>query len=368
MRIGLIAPPWVSVPPLGYGGTEVVIDNLARGLHDRGHDVRLFMIGDSTCPVQRDFLYEAPRVPMGTSVDEAAHVLAAYDALADVDLIHDHTILGPLLAARAGLRRPPVVSTHHGAFTLENRRIFAAIAQHAAVVAISHDQASHAPDVPVAAVIHHGIDLDVYRPGSGDGGYLLFLGRMSPDKGVDLAIRAARAAGRPLVLACKIREPAERTYFEQVVQPLLGSDDDLRIEPAIDEQLDLLRGAVALVNPISWDEPFGLVMVEALATGTPVLAFARGAAPEIIEHGRTGYFCSNEADLITAIGNAPLLDRRRCRAAAEKRFSLQHMVSNYEALYGRVLGHPSATLRPRQTVTHIRHRQPGIASSPAVLG
>lgn len=343
VRIGLIAPPWVPVPPPRYGGTEVVIDNLARGLQDRGHDVRLFTVGDSTCPVQREYLHATASEPMGTSIDEAAHVLAAYEAFADVDVIHDHTILGPLLAARAGIRRPPVISTHHGAFTPENRRIFAAIAQHAAVVAISRDQASRAPGVPIAAVIHHGIDLDVYRPGPGDGGYLLFFGRMSPDKGVDRAIRAARTGGRPLVLACKIREQGEWSYFERVVRPLLGADDDLRIEPALDERLELLHGAVALVNPISWPEPFGLVMVEALAAGTPVLACPRGAAPEIVEHGSTGYLCRNEADLVAAIGHVTRLDRHDCRVAAEQRFSMRRMARDYESLYRRVLDEAGST-------------------------
>ena len=125
MRIGLIAPPWVPIPPTGYGGTEVVVDNLARGLQELGHDVRLFTVGESTCPVSRDWLYKAAVQPMGTSVEEAAHVLAAYEVLADVDIIHDHTVLGPLLATQIEPRRPPVVTTHHGPFTAENLRIFA---------------------------------------------------------------------------------------------------------------------------------------------------------------------------------------------------------------------------------------------------
>ena len=337
MRIGLIAPPWVPVPPVGYGGTEVVIDNLARGLQDLGHDVLLFTIGESTCPVSRDWLYETAARPMGSSVEEAAHVLAAYEAMDDVDVVHDHTVLGPLLVAQIEPPRRLVVTTHHNAFTPENLRIFAEIAKRAAIVAISHDQASRAGDVPIAAVIHHGIDLDVYRPGRGDGGYLLFMGRMSPDKGVDRAVRIAHASGRPLQLATKIRETAERNYFEREVRPLLGPNDNMVVEAPPARGLQMLQGATALINPIMWPEPFGLVMAEALATGTPVLAFPYGAAPEIVDDGKTGFLCRDEADMVTAVDQVEQIDRAECRAAAEERFSMQRMARDHVKLYRRVL-------------------------------
>jgi len=341
MRIGLIAPPWVPVPPVGYGGTEVVVDNLARGLQDLGHEVRLFTVGESTCPVSRDWLYQTAVEPMGTSVEEAAHVLAAYEALTEVDLIHDHTVLGPLLATRIEFSRHPVVATHHGAFTAENLRIFAEIAKRAAIVAISGDQASRAAGIPITAVIHHGIDLDVYQSGPGDGGYLLFMGRMSAEKGVDSAVRIAHASGQPLLLATKIRSAAEREYFEREVRPLLGPHDKLMNEPPLASRLEMLRGATALINPIMWPEPFGLVMAEALATATPVLAFPRGAAPEIINDGKTGFLCWDEADMATAVSQVRHIDRAKCRAAAEERFSMQRMACDYARLYRRVLEDPS---------------------------
>jgi glycosyltransferase involved in cell wall biosynthesis len=341
MQIGLIAPPWAPVPPVGYGGTEVVVDNLARGLQELGHDVRLFTVGESTCPVPRDWLYQTAVEPMGTSVEEAAHVLAAYEALADVDLIHDHTVLGPLLATQIEPPGHPVVTTHHGAFTAKNLRIFAEIAKHAAIVAVSRDQACRAADVPIAAVIHHGIDLDVYQPGPGDGGYLLFMGRMSPDKGAGRAVRIARASGRPLLLVTKIREATEWDYLKREVRPLLGPDDNLMTEPSLARRLEMLQGATALLNPIMWPEPFGLVMAEALATGTPVLAFPCGAAPEIVDDGNTGLLCRDEADMVTAIDRVGQIDRAECRAAAEQRFSLQRMACDYVQLYRRVLQSPS---------------------------
>jgi len=336
MRIGIIAPPWLPVPPLAYGGTEEVIDDLARGLQDLGHDVRLFTVGESICPVPREYLYPQGIKPMGDGVAEAAHVLAAYEAFAVVDLIHDHTMLGPLLAGRRGIARPPVVVTNHGPFTAQTRRLFAGIARHASIVAISHSHARTA-GVPIAAVIHHGIDLRVHRPGPGDGGYLLFVGRMCADKGVHHAVRVARSAGRRLVIVAKMREPAERAYFEREVRPLLGPGDDLSAEVSPAAKRELMRHAAALLNPITWAEPFGLVMVEALAAGTPVLAFPNGAAPEIVDDGQTGFLCRDEGDMIAAVGRVPQIHRDHCRAAAEQRFSAQRMVADYERLYRRIL-------------------------------
>ena len=341
MRIGLIAPPWIPVPPPRYGGTEVVVDCLARGLRDLNHDVRLFTLGESTCPVRRDHLYRFAREPLGQSVEEAAHVLAAYEALADVDIIHDHTVLGPLLAAQHE-HGPPVVTTHHGPFTPDNRRILRSTARRVPVIAISHDQASRALDVPVAAVIHHGVDMQAYRPGPGTGDYLVFIGRMSADKGVDAAIDIARRAGKHIVLATKMREPAEIDFYRQVVEPMLGADTDLRIEPTLPERVELMRHALALVNPIDWPEPFGLVMAEALACGTPVLAHPCGAAPEIVDDGVTGFLSGDDAVLAARVARVPELDRRACRDAAERRFSIEQMAGAHETFYYRVLRHHDA--------------------------
>ncbi len=340
MRIGLIAPPWIPVPPPAYGGTEEVIDNLARGLTALGHDVQLFTVGASTCPVTRRWLYRSPAEPMGDRFREAAHVLAAYEALAGADIIHDHTDLGPLLAERRGISHPPVVTTVHGPVTVRNRGMLAETARYAPIVAISRAHARSFGGIPVAAVIYHGIDLDAYTPGPGTGGYLLFTGRMSPDKGVHHAVRVARRAGWPLVLTAKSREPAERAYFCQQVRPLLGSDDNMLAEQPLAARVELMRHAAALLNPITWPEPFGLVMAQALATATPVLAFPNGAAPEIIDHGRTGYLCQGEDEMTAAIAHIGEIDRRQCRAVAEGRFSLARMAADYDRLYRAVLEHP----------------------------
>jgi glycosyltransferase involved in cell wall biosynthesis len=337
MRIGLIAPPWVPVPPPAYGGTEVVIDNLARGLKELGHDVLLFTVGDSTCPVPKEHLFQNPVAPIGLTVAESAHVLAAYEALADVDLIHDHTLLGPLIAGMSGMQRPPVVTTNHGPFTNETRSIWRQTARHASIVCISQSQARASGDVPVSAVIHHGIDLDVHQAGPGEGDYVMFIGRMSADKGVHHAVRIAHQAGQRLILATKMREASELDYFNRQVRPLLTDEDETPTEMPLRRRLALLREAKALLNPITWREPFGLVMAEALASATPVLAFPNGAAPEIVDPGRTGFLCRDEEEMVSAIDRLGEIDRGMCRTAAQRRFSLQRMAREHERFYRRVL-------------------------------
>jgi glycosyltransferase involved in cell wall biosynthesis len=340
LRVGLIAPPWVPVPPTVYGGTEVVVDQLALGLTGAGCEVLLFATGDSTCPVERRWLY--PRA-LGTMADvsaEAAHVTRAYRELADMDVIHDHTLTGPQWAAEHGCGMP-VVTTAHGEFTPELRKHYAALAAAGVgVVAISHAQRGTAPEVPTAAVIHHGIDPASFPVGRGKGGYVMFLGRMHPAKGAHRAIAVARAAHKRIVLAAKMWEPAERRYFTECVEPLLGDDAVYVGQVGGSDKLDLLADAEALLNPIRWPEPFGLVMIEALACGTPVLSFAEGAAAEIVEHGRSGFLCEDEDDMVAAVALVPRLDRADCRARVEAAFTTDRMVRDHLTLYRHLIDCP----------------------------
>lgn len=333
MRCVLVAPPWVPVPPPSYGGTEAVVDQLAVGLQDAGHEVVLCASGDSSCPVPVASCFEeAPAGAIGDTEVELRHVLHAYEvvrSLGPVDVVHDHTLLG---AAVAG-GHLPLVTTNHGPFDPAHVAIFRALARKAAVVAISHGQARTAPEVPIARVIHHGVDPDSFPVGDGQGGYAAFLGRMAPAKGVDAAIRVARAAGVPLRIAAKMREPVERDYFEQAVRPLLGDGVEYLGEVGAADKRALLGRAVALLNPIRWDEPFGMVMIEALACGTPVIAFARGSAPEIVEDAVTGYLGRTESDLVEALVTAERLDRGACRAAVATRFCSRRMVDRHVELY-----------------------------------
>ena len=337
MRIAIVAPPWVPVPPPAYGGTEAVLDNLARALVRAGHDVMLFATGDSESSAPTRWVLERAAGTVETgSATELHHVVHAYDAVLDwgAEVVHDHTLVGPVYAQRFDL---PVVTTNHGPFEGELATFYRAIAGSVPVVAISGHQASTATDIPVAGVIHHGVDVDAIPLGSGEGDYALFLGRMSPDKGVHVAARVARDAGVPLRVAAKMREPAEHVYFTHHVAPLLGPDAEYVGEVGGAEKLDLIGGARCLLNPIAWPEPFGMVMIEALACGTPVVATPHGSVPEIVTDGVTGLIRSDERGLARALREAGRLDRGRCRKEAAERFSTERMVADHVALYERVV-------------------------------
>jgi glycosyltransferase involved in cell wall biosynthesis len=333
VQIGLIAPPWVPVPPPAYGGIELVLDALARGLVDRGHHVTLFTTGDSTCDVERQWLIErASTDRIGETVVEVRHAAAAYEALAGCDLIHDHTVAGLLL------RRPrggvPVVATNHGPFDQERSDIYRRAGAEVPIIAVSNDQAAKArADMPVEAVIHHGLDLDRYAYDPAGGDYLVVVGRMAPAKGVDWAIEVARRAGLGLVIAAKMREPAEREYFEQVIRPLLGVGIELVGEIDHARKVRLLGGARALLNPIQSAEPFGLVMIEAMACGTPVVSTSHGAAPELVSYGESGFVARSIGGLVVAVEDLASIDRVACRRTAERRFSMDRMAHDHEVFY-----------------------------------
>jgi glycosyltransferase involved in cell wall biosynthesis len=331
MRIGMIAPPWLPVPPPAYGGTEAVIHGLVRGLAGAGHEVVLFAHPDSSGPAELRCAPDPQMGLIGEGPYELAHTVAAYASLSDVDVIHDHTICGPLLGP--GRTAIPIVATHHGVFDAAARRIFASAARHVDVIALSQCQAASAPEVRVAAVVHHGVDVADVPLGAGAGGYLAFLGRMVPEKGAHRAIRIARQAGWPLLIAAKMREPAERAYFDGEVRPLLGGDIEYVGELESDDKQDLLCGAAALLNPIDWPEPFGMVMLESLACGTPVVTRAVGAAPEIVSHGQVGFLGRTDQDLTAALARVDELDRLSCRTWAAHRFSLELMAKAYEECY-----------------------------------
>ena len=331
VRIGLISTPWTALPPPAYGGIEGVVDGLARGFQAAGHDVLLAAPGDSQCPVP--LVPDAPAADvdgMGLTEVEMGHIVRAYEAMRDMDLIHDHTLAGPLYRHRPS--DMPIVTTNHGPFRAQLRDIYRMMARDVALIAISRHQASTA-DVPVARVIHHGIDVEAVPVGRGGGGYACFLGRMNPSKGVREAAIVARQAGVPLRIAAKMQDRGEREYFESAITPLLDSDVEYLGELNTAEKYELLGGAVALLNPIQWPEPFGLVMIESLAAGVPVVATGCGAAPEIIDDRVTGYLRDDIDGLAEGLRDATNLDREDCRRVALSRFSVQRMVADHIDLY-----------------------------------
>jgi glycosyltransferase involved in cell wall biosynthesis len=235
-----------------------------------------------------------------------------------------------------------VATTIHGPFNEELTDLYRSIADRVPIVAISHAQRRDAPEVAVARVIHHGVEASAFPVGNGegdaDGPYVLFLGRMADDKGAHRAIAVARAAGIRLLMAAKMREPLEMAYFAEKVEPLLGPDAVYLGEVSHQRKLELLAGAAALLFPIRWNEPFGMVMIEAMACGTPVLAFPEGAAPEVVDHGRTGFLCDDEEAMVDALGRIGDLKRSDCRMAVEGYFSTERMVAEHVELFESMIG------------------------------
>lgn len=336
MRIAVIAPPYLPVPPPAYGGTEAVVDALARGLHAAGHDVLLIAHPDSTCPVPTASVLPADEVvPMGRAAAELAHAVLAYRLAAEYDVVSDHTIGGPVHAAQyPGL---PVVATNHNPFSVTREAVYSTMVGRGSIVAISQSHAS-TTSLPIASVIHHGIDVGTFPDGIG-GEALAMLTRMTPDKGIERAIRLARRAGVPLRIAAKIRAAAEHEYFADVIEPLLGEGIEFLGEVDAAGKRDLLAGSLALLNPIEWDEPFGMAMVEALACGTPVVGTPRGAAPEIVVDGVNGFLAADDDALVDAIGRAHELDRAACREHVAVAFSVERMSERYVAAFEREITH-----------------------------
>ena len=335
MSVGLVAPVWVPVPPTAYGGVEWIVHFLVEGLQARGHDVTLVAAGDSTTSANHlvSTYAKAPGNRMGETVPELVHAVEAYAGdIRGCDVIHDHTLAGPAIGAASGLR---VLATVHGGLDPEMVRYLRALPG-LGCVAISAAQRASAPNVPWAGVVHNAVQVDRYPfiDSAQRGDDLVFVGRMSPDKGVVEAIEVARALGRTLRIAAKMREKPELDYFTTAVEPLLGDDVEYVGELGREDTISLLGDAAALVFPIQWDEPFGMVMAEALACGTPVLALARGSVPEVIEDGVTGIVAATIPELIRrARYELRTIEPVRCREAAVKRFDVRRMVDEYEAIY-----------------------------------
>lgn len=333
MDIAIIAPPWLPVPAPAYGGTEAVLDELARGLQAAGHEVLLICHPQSECPVPKKSVIPAEdTVRMGRASIELEHVIGAYELVKDYDVVHDHTLAGPIYSAR--YPNLPVVTTNHNPFTRTYNALYGAAVPRVALVAISQSHAT-STHLPIAAVIHHGINVDDYPLGAGDGDYVALLGRMTENKGVHRAIAVARAAGMRLKIAAKMREPHERAYFEEFVEPHLGDDVIYLGEVDAVGKRELLASAVAMLNPISWREPFGMVMLEALACGTPVVGCPQGAAPEIVEHDVTGFLGDSDHELINGLLSIDRIDRRACREHVRQHFSVERMVEGYVQVFER---------------------------------
>jgi glycosyltransferase involved in cell wall biosynthesis len=339
LRIAILSPAWFAVPPTGYGGIEWIVSLLADGLTRQGHEVTLFASGDSRTKANLAWVFErAPSAQIGRSLPELRHALACFERAADFDVINDHT--GPLGAALGGLVETPVVHTVHGPLDGEPGHVYEGLGQIApgvGLISISLNQRRPKPDLNWVANVQNALDLEHYpcKPHRGD--YLLFLGRMNHDKGAHRAIAVAMELGLPLKLAGKVSEPKEREYFGEFVEPHLGNGIEYLGEVNHGTKVELLQNARATLFPIEWEEPFGLVMIESMACGTPVIATRHGAVPEVIEDERGGIVVDHWREIPDALERADALEPIECRRFAEERFAPERMVADYECAYRKVV-------------------------------
>lgn len=339
MKIAQVAPLAERVPPKKYGGTERVIHALTEELVRRGHEVTLFASGDSETSADLRSVY--PRSlreaklpdPYGLNNLELLNMGVVYDLQGAFDIIHDHRV--PMSLPVANIATTPVIATMHGPFTPENRRLFEML-NRVPIVSISESQAKSLPTLNHAGTVYNGLPLAHYPFGETFGEYLLFVGRLSMEKGAHIAIRVAQELDMPLVLAAKL-DAVDMPYFNEYIAPRLSERIRWIGEVDEEERNSLMAAARCMLHPITWREPFGLVLIEAMACGCPVVAFGRGSIPEVVKEGVGGFVVEDTGDMIAAVEGIERIDRAACRAYALSTFNERRMTDGYEALYRAIL-------------------------------
>ncbi len=339
LRVGVLSTTAWRTPPRAYGPWEQVASNVAEGLVARGHDVTLFATRDSITAGRLEALaprgYEEDRT-LDAKAWEALHIGRAMERSDRLDLLHNHFDFLPLAWSR--LIRCPMVTTIHGFSSDRIVPVFREYADTCLYVSIS--DADRHPDLPYAATVYNGIRLDQFTLRNTPGAYAVVLGRIHPDKGIHHAIEAARAAEIPLVIAGIVQDEA---YFHERIEPTLDGDRVRFIGPVGPAERDeLLGGALALLHLVEFAEPFGLAMTEAMACGTPVIGTRRGAVPEVVEGGVTGFIVDDVAGAVDALRGVRTLDRARCRDRVAGRFTVDQMVEGYLAVYREALARRAA--------------------------
>jgi glycosyltransferase involved in cell wall biosynthesis len=359
MRVGVIAPLVEPVPPKFYGGTERIVSNLTEELVRRGHQVTLFGSGDSVTSANL-----VACVPQALRLDpEAPDFVTAtlfelgevYRRAGEFDIIHNHADWFGFPFAECVAT--PTVTTAHGRLDVPDIAYRYRLGAGQPLVSISSDQQRYLPGANWVGTVHNGIDVSRFRLKTEPGDYLAFLGRISPEKGPDRAVEIAERVGMRLIVAAKV-DPADRDYYESVVAPLFRRSSLVEFIGEVDEvgKDQLLGGAYAYIFPIDWPEPFGLTMIEAMATGTPVIAMARGSVPEVVADGETGFVCDSLDEMVAAVERVSCLDRRVCRQRVEELFSVSQMADGYEGAYSRVLSSQCRISRPMTTIAVNRAR------------
>ncbi|MCL1474699.1 glycosyltransferase family 4 protein [Argonema antarcticum] len=336
MRIAQIAPLWERVPPPAYGGIELVVGLLTDELVRRGHEVTLFASGDSITLAKLESVH--PRaIRLDPTVKEYGiyemlELSWVYERASEFDIIHSH--MGCAALPYASLVKTPTVHTLHGVFTPDNEKMFMH-ARRQPYVSISNAQREARLNLNCVATVYNGIDVSTYefRERPDNPPYLAFLGRLSPEKGPHLAIEIAKRSGWHLKMAGKV-DLVDREYFEREIKPHIdGKQIEYLGEANHAQKSVLMGGAVATLFPITWREPFGLVMIESMATGTPVIAMKMGSTPEIIAHGKSGFLCETVEECVAALAKIGELDRYACREHVIANFSAQKMTDGYEEVY-----------------------------------
>ncbi|WP_138504124.1 glycosyltransferase family 4 protein [Nostoc sp. PA-18-2419] len=341
MRIAQVAPLFERVPPPAYGGIELVVGLLTDELVRRGHEVTLFASGDSISLAKLVSVHphalRLDRTIKDYSIYDMLQLASVYQRAQEFDIIHSHIGCGAL--PYTNLVKTPTVHTLHGIFTADNEKIFS-FAKKQPYVSISQSQREPRLGLNYVATVYNGINTNNYQfhAQPENPPYLAFLGRISPEKGTHLAIEIAKQTGWHLKMAGKV-DTVDVEYFDTQIKPHIdGKQIEYLGEANHAQKNALMGGAVATLFPITWQEPFGLVMVESMASGTPVIAMKLGSTQEVISHGKTGFLCNNIQECVSAIDRVTELDRYACRKQVENYFSIQQMVDGYEAVYQQILG------------------------------
>lgn len=339
MRIAQIAPIIESVPPKKYGGTERVVSALTEQLVKMGHDVTLFASGDSQTSAKLISIYpkslrEVKIEDMyGLNYWQLLNIGTAFKMQDQFDIIHDHN--GHSSLPTANIAKTPIVMTLHGAFDARSKKLYEALnSPH--FVAISKAQRKSAPNLNYAGIVYNGLEMNDYPFSETDEGYLLFVGRISFEKGLHHAINVAQYLNLPLIIAAKL-DTSDVIYFEEYIKPRLS--DQIKWIGEVDQlqRNELMSKAICLLHPITWKEPFGLTMIEAMACGCPVIAFNKGSIPEIIKNGKTGYIVEDAEEMIDAVANIKSINRAFCREYVLGRFNCENMAKGYEQIYTKVV-------------------------------
>jgi glycosyltransferase involved in cell wall biosynthesis len=338
LRIAQVAPLYESVPPQMYGGTERVVHYLTEELIRQGHTVTLFASGDSITRARLISVWDrALRLDEREPSPQALHIMLieeVFKRAAAFDIIHFHTDTVHLPLARR--HNTPCVTTLHGRLDIPGLDAVYGEFDELPLVSISSAQRTSLPSGNFIATVHHGLPLDLLRPSYEPGSYLAFLGRVSPEKRADRAIEIARRSGVPLRIAAKV-DPADRDFYEERIRHQVDGTFIRYVGEVNDRQKsDFLRNARALLFPIDWPEPFGLAMIEAMACGTPVIAYPGGSVPEVIDEGVTGRIVTSIEAAVACVAEARTWNRRRCRETFERRFSATRMANDYARIYQRL--------------------------------